>query len=577
MRLALAQINSVVGGIEENRALILESIAGAKDAAAHVVCFPELALTGYPPEDLLLKPGFIEDNQRALKDLAGEIEGIVAIVGFVDSDGPRSIYNAAAIVTAGHVQGIYRKQKLPNYGVFDEARYFKPGESLLLAKFGGGLFGVTICEDIWAADGPHRACADAGASLVVNLNASPYCLGKGRQRQELVRQRAMESNIAIAYVNLVGGQDELVFDGHSFVCGAGGEILARAGQFQEDLLVLDFDLPANAGQVSSPAARTVDLGVSKASEGARLKGPVAAELGQDAEVYQALVLGVRDYIGKNGFDKVLIGLSGGIDSALTAAIAVDALGPRSVLGISNPGEFTSSQSMRDATKLADNLGIRLETLPITPAYAAITATLSRMFRKTDVGLAEENIQARIRGLLWMAVSNKTGRMVLSTGNKSELSVGYATLYGDMAGGFAVLKDVPKTLVYKLARYRNQHGHAIPESIIDRPPTAELKPDQLDTDSLPPYEVLDPILEAYVEQDCSRQEIAALGFDAETVGRVIEMVDKAEYKRRQSAPGIKITPRAFGKDRRLPITNHYRQPSEFPSTDPEARLRAERKA
>ncbi|MGI8427570.1 MAG: NAD+ synthase [Actinomycetota bacterium] len=559
MRLALAQINSVVGGLDENRDVILKSLAAAKDAGADVVCFPELALTGYPPEDLLLKRGFIEDNQRALNALAAEIEGIVAIVGFVDSDGPMSIFNAAAIVADQQVRGIYRKQILPNYGVFDEERYFKPGKSILLAEFNRGLFGVTICEDIWSADGPHSDCAKAGASLVINLNASPYHVGKGRKRQELVRERAMENDITIAYVNLVGGQDELVFDGSSFVCDHRGELLARAAQFQEELLVLDIELPEDAPKDKAPPeGRIADLGVSKDPERSSVRAAIAAELDEDAEVYQALVLGVRDYIGKNGFDKVLIGLSGGIDSALTAAIAVDALGPRSVLGISNPSEFTSGQSMRDATKLADNLGIRLETLPIKLAFEVITETLARMFRKTEIGLAEENVQARIRGLLWMAVSNKTGRMVLSTGNKSELSVGYATLYGDMAGGFAVLKDVPKTLVYKLARFRNQHGRAIPESIIDRPPTAELRPDQLDTDSLPPYDVLDPILEAYVEQDLSGKQIVALGFDPETVGRVIEMVDKAEYKRRQAAPGIKITQRAFGKDRRLPITNHYKQ-------------------
>jgi NAD+ synthase (glutamine-hydrolysing) len=532
VRIALAQINPTVGDLEGNRALIERAIADARAAGADLVALPELAITGYPPEDLVLRPSFVADNLRTLEDLAPAATGITAVVGFVDRDGDR-IFNAAAVIAGGRVEGVYHKHLLPNYGVFDEKRYFTPGDDLLIAQVAGIPCGVTICEDIWSPDGPHVATAAAGAELIVNINGSPYHMGKGRERQRLIATRARENHVAFAYVNMVGGQDELVFDGQSCAVDAGGALLARGPQFAEDLVVYDLGAGLDA------------------------TGPVAPEMGSAEEVYAALVLGVRDYLTKNGFQGACLGLSGGIDSSLTAAVAADALGAGNIVGVLMPSEYTSQESLTGAHRLAAALGIPTVTLPIHDAYEVMLKILDPVLAGTEPGLAEENLQSRIRGNLLMAISNKTGRLVLSTGNKSEMSTGYATLYGDMAGGFAVLKDVPKTLVYDLSRWRNRDSEVIPQEVIDRPPTAELRANQLDSDSLPPYEVLDPILQAYVEGDRSPDEIVADGFPADVVQRVVEMVDRAEYKRRQAPPGVKITRRAFGRDRRPPITNRYR--------------------
>ena len=532
VRIALAQINPTVGDLDQNRWLIERAIADARAAGADLVALPELAVTGYPPEDLVLRPSFVADNLRTLEELAPAATGITAVVGFVDRDGDR-IFNAAAVIAGGRVEGVYHKHLLPNYGVFDEKRYFTPGDDLLVAQVAGIRYGVTICEDIWSPDGPHVATAAAGAELIVNINGSPYHMGKGRERQRLVCSRARENHVAFAYVNMVGGQDELVFDGQSCAVGAGGALLARGPQFAEDLLVYDLTAGLDAG------------------------GPLHREMGSAEEVYAALVMGVRDYLTKNGFHGACLGLSGGIDSSLTAAVAADALGAGNIIGVLMPSEYTSQESLTGAQRLAEALGIPTVTLPIHDAYEVMLKILDPVFAGTEPGLAEENLQSRIRGNLLMAISNKTGRLVLSTGNKSEMSTGYATLYGDMAGGFAVLKDVPKTLVYDLSRWRNRDSEVIPQEVIDRPPTAELRANQLDSDSLPPYEVLDPILQAYVEGDRSPEEIVADGFPADVVQRVVEMVDRAEYKRRQAPPGVKITRRAFGRDRRPPITNRYR--------------------
>jgi NAD+ synthase (glutamine-hydrolysing) len=531
LRVALAQINPTVGDLEGNRRLIERAIGDATAAGADLVALPELAVTGYPPEDLVLRPSFVTDNLRTLEALAPAATGITAIVGFVDREEGR-IFNAAAVIAGGRVQAVYHKHLLPNYGVFDEKRYFTPGEGIVGVDVAGVPTGVTICEDLWSPDGPHVACAAAGAKLIVNINGSPYHMGKGRERQHLIGTRARENRVAFAYVNMVGGQDELVFDGQSCAVDAAGVLLARAPQFAEDLLVYEWGPGLESG------------------------GPVAPEMGSAEEVYSALVMGVRDYLTKNGFRGACLGISGGIDSSLTAAVAADALGPDNVLGVMMPSEFTSQVSLTGAERLAEALGIATVTLPIHDIYEASLKTLDPVFAGTEPGLAEENLQARIRGNLLMAISNKSGRLVLSTGNKSEMSTGYSTLYGDMAGGLAVLKDVPKMLVYDLSRWRNTDREVIPQEVIDRPPTAELRPNQLDQDSLPPYEVLDPILQAYVEEDASPEEIVAEGFPADIVLRVVQMVDRAEYKRRQAPPGIKITRRAFGRDRRPPITNRY---------------------
>jgi NAD+ synthase (glutamine-hydrolysing) len=571
VRIALAQLNLTVGDLDGNRRRIERAIEEAGRLGAGVLAAPELAVTGYPPEDLVLRPAFVRDNLAVLREIARAAMGLAAVVGFVDREGDR-LYNAAALLSEGRVQAVYHKHVLPNYGVFDEKRYFEPGEGIVLARLGEIEVGITICEDVWSAAGPHVACAAAGASIVVNINGSPYHRGKGGQRRELLSSRARESRIALAYVNMVGGQDELVFDGQSCAFDEDGRLLARAAQFEEELLVFDIapqrrEAARPPGDASGEPVRRVSLASGAPPEsppgpGARTSRPpleprLSREMDPLEETYHALVLGVRDYLGKNGFEKAVIGLSGGIDSSLTAAIAADALGPRNVLGVLAPSEFTSPESLRLAEELAAPLGISTITLPIHDLFEGFLKVLDPVFEGTGWGIAEENLQARIRGSLLMAISNKTGRIVLSTGNKSEMATGYATLYGDMAGGFAVLKDVPKTLVYRLARWRNRARAVIPAGVLTRPPTAELRAGQLDAETLPPYELLDRVLEAYVEEDRSVEEIVEAGHDRELVRRVAEMVDRAEYKRRQAPPGIKITPRAFGKDRRPPITNRYR--------------------
>lgn len=565
IRIALAQVNPTVGDLEGNRAVVERAIEDARRWGADVVAAPELVLTGYPPEDLVLRPSFVADNLESLQKLAPVTHGIAAVVGFIDRDGDR-VFNAAALISDGEIRGVYHKHLLPNYGVFDEERYFGAGEGILLGRLGDVTFGITICEDVWKPEGPHAGCAAAGADIVININGSPYHRGKGRERVEMLARRARDHRVAFAYVNMVGGQDELVFDGQSSAVARDGTLFARASQFDEELLVFDFEGPGSGrGEPSTAsggeAVRVVALG--EASEDKPEVEPrIASEFDPAGEVYAALVLGVRDYLRKNGFEEALVGLSGGIDSSVTAAIATDALGPLNVLGVLNPGEYTSPRSVEDAEQVARNLRIQTLNLPIDDAYQALLETLGPVFAGTEWNVAEENLQSRIRGVLWMAISNKSEgsgrrRIVLSTGNKSEMACGYATLYGDMAGGFAVLKDVPKTLVYELARWRNDRGEVIPTSVLERPPSAELRPGQLDTDALPPYEVLDPILEAYVEDDRSPEKIIEMGFDAAVVRRVVGLVDRAEYKRRQAPPGIKITERAFGRDRRLPITNRYR--------------------
>lgn len=573
VRIALAQVNPTIGDLRGNTALVQRYVEQAKAAGADVVAFPEMVVTGYPPDDLLLKKSFVSDQNEALEAIAASIDGIAAVIGFVDESNGR-LYNAAALVSDGRIKGVYRKHHLPNYGVFDERRFFSSGNEVVLAEIDGLTFGVTVCEDLWLENGPHVDCAVAGAQLIININASPYHAGKGAERMSLIARRARRNAVAFAYVNCVGGGDEVIFDGQSMVVSADGRLVARAPQFTEELLVFDFDPESEnssdgaedpddavAEQVADEedAGTVVVVSLDWHPEPNRtpVEPKVAPELDPVGEVYGALVLGVRDYMAKNRFKQAMIGISGGIDSALTAAIAVDAIGPHNVLGISNPSEFTSSQSTQDGKQLAENLGFELITMPIGLPLAAMRRTLEQDFPGSEYSVADQNLQARIRGNLWMYVSNSTGRLLLSTGNKSEMAVGYATLYGDMAGGFAVLKDVPKTLVYKLSEWRNQQSEAIPPAIIERPPTAELAPGQLDTDSLPPYETLDPILKEYVENHLGIDEIAALGFDRAMVKKIAEMVDRAEYKRRQSAPGIKVTSRAFGRDRRLPITNRYR--------------------
>jgi NAD+ synthase (glutamine-hydrolysing) len=532
LRIAACQIDTVVGDLAGNTARVLSALERAEAAGAHVAVFPELAVTGYPPEDLLLKPRFVADNVEALEKLAARTGRTTAVVGFVEEDGGR-LYNAAAVCSDGAVQGVYRKRLLPNYAVFDEERYFEPGDGPMpVFDVGGVRCGVSVCEDAWAANGPLAALGAAGAEVILNLNASPYYAGRLREREEMLAARAAEAGCPIVYVNLVGGQDELVFDGGSLVVDAAGTVVARAPQFTEELLV-------------------VDLGGAA--------GPVAAPITREDEVYAALVLGTRDYVEKNGFREVVIGLSGGIDSSLVATIAVDALGPERVHGVAMPSRFSSAGSLDDARALAANLGIDLRVVPIEPAHAALLDMLGPSFEGRAPDLTEENLQSRIRGVVLMALSNKLGWLVLTTGNKSELAVGYSTLYGDTAGGFAVIKDVLKTDVYRLARRRNeQAGRApIPTSVLDKPPSAELRPDQRDDQSLPPYEVLDPILEAYVEHDRTAAELEEAGFDPALVRQVVGLVDRAEYKRRQTPPGVRVTPKAFGKDRRVPITNAYR--------------------
>ena len=573
IRLALSQINVTVGDLAGNRDKILDHIHRARDLGAHIVVFPELAIPGYPPEDLLFKPRFIQSNLSVLDELVRATQGVAAIFGFVDRHD--DIYNAAAIACDGRLIDVYHKTYLPNYGVFDEDRYFQSGKTSGVYRLNGVSFGVTICEDIWYPGGPARQQALAGdAEVLINISSSPFHDGKELLREQMIATRATDNSAVLAFCNLVGGQDELIFDGGSLIVDQEGRVIARSPRFEEDLLVADVDVEAvfrnrlhdsrrrkEKRDVSSPVA--IDLPDLK-PKSVCLSPPERPDFPRPDErlknIYDALVLGTRDYVVKNGFEKVFIGLSGGIDSALVTAVAHDALGRENVVCVTMPTQFSSEGTFNDALQMAGNLDIRILTLPIQELFDQYLGLLADEFGDLPSDTAEENIQPRVRGTLLMALANKFRALVLAPGNKSELSMGYATLYGDMAGGFAVIKDIYKTLVYDLAHYRNglSDHPVIPVSIIDRPPTAELRDDQKDTDSLPPYPVLDPILKAYVEDDTSLQDIIALGYDEELVTRVIRTVDINEYKRRQAPPGIKITPRAFGRDRRLPITNRCRE-------------------
>ena len=572
-RLALAQVNVTVGDLRGNARKIIEGIDQAREWGADLVAFPELALPGYPPEDLLLNCAFVRDNLEALKKVTQATRGITAIVGFADMQD--DIYNAAAILQDGRLAGVYHKMYLPNYGVYDEDRYFQRGREALVFETQGTVVGVNICEDIWYPGDPTRTqCLQGGAALIVNISSSPYHLGKRDFRQRVLSTRAWDNSSFVAYVNLVGGQDELVFDGGSMVLDQRGELIAGAKAFEEDLLVVDLDLEeVLLDRLHDPRRRKEKLasladGILRRVRLQPLKGPKRRKAlpprtpvnpSRPEEVYRALVLGTGDYVRKNGFKRVVLGLSGGIDSSLTAAVAVDALGKESVAGVAMPSMFSSSESLEDARALAQNLGIEFQVLPIGEVYQAYLKALEAPFRGRKPDVTEENLQARVRGNLLMGLSNKFGWLVLTTGNKSEMGVGYCTLYGDMAGGFAVIKDVPKTLVYEVCAYRNSVGPqaVIPLRVMEKPPSAELRPNQKDTDSLPPYEILDPVLQAYVEEDQNLDTIVSRGFDRRMVEEVIRKVDLNEYKRRQAPPGVKITPRAFGRDRRLPLTNRYR--------------------
>jgi NAD+ synthase (glutamine-hydrolysing) len=571
MRLALAQMNTVVGDLDGNRARILERLGEARDAGADLVLFPELAVTGYPPEDLLLRPGFLRAAARTLEEIAAETRGITALVGTPHLD--RDLFNACAVCSDGAVKAIYRKQFLPNYGVFDEDRYFQPGRELVLVRCGETLVGPTVCEDIWQPGPPATDLALAGAHVVANISASPFHLGKGTEREEMLATRARDNSCWIAFVNAVGAQDELIFDGHSLVLDQDGRVVARAPAFEEALVVVDVDATTAIGRRLRDARRRAlarargslpDPPVIDVPQAGRTNGktaePVVVPLLDELEQMRlALELGLRDYVEKNGFTDVVLGVSGGIDSALTAALAAEALGPQRVVCVSMPSQFSSDATKADAKRVAESLGTRYVEIPIHGIADAIDAALAETFAGTEQGIAEENVQARARGLLVMALSNKFGWLPLATGNKSELSVGYATLYGDMAGGFALLKDMYKTDVFRLAQHLNERAarELIPQSVIDRAPSAELRANQRDEDSLPPYAKLDEVLEAYVELDLSREELTTNGFDPEVVERAVEMIDKAEYKRRQAPPGVKLRPKAFGRDRRVPITNRWR--------------------
>ena len=584
-RLALAQINPTVGDISGNIRKILDYLERARDVQADLVAFPEMATTGYPPEDLLFKRSFLKENVAAMERVAVASKGIAVVLGYVNivslerqsEDVGPEITNAAALCYDGKLVDIYHKIFLPNYGVFDEQRYFQKGSVCPVYEIGGVSIGINICEDIWYSVGPTTVQRQAGAELIVNINASPFHAGKRACREEMIAERASDHGLTIGYVNMVGGQDELVFDGGSIICDRKGGLLARAPSFEESLMVTDLAFPASRVKSESELTDidTTSLGksnrimVSGSDDGfkAQLESREANAEPNDGpeEVYRALVMGTGDYLRKSGFSKALIGLSGGVDSALTAVVAVDALGPNNVVGSTMPSRYSSEGSIDDSKELAENLGMELWEVPIEPAHSAFIAMLEDRFEGTDSNVAEENVQARVRGNVLMTVANKFGWMVLTTGNKSEMAMGYAPLYGDMAGGFAVLKDVPKTIVYELCLWRNRQGEAfgtvddvVPSTIIDKPPSAELREDQLDADSLPPYDVLDPVVEAYVEDDLSYQDMIARGFDPQVVRQVIAAVDRNEYKRRQAPPGVKITHRAFGKDRRLPIVNRYRQ-------------------
>ncbi len=569
MRLALAQINTVVGDLDGNRSRIVDRLHEAREAGADLVLFPELAVTGYPPEDLLFRPEFLRQARRSLEQIAAETTDIAALVGFPWLE--RDLYNGCAVCAGGEVKAIYPKRFLPNYGVFDEVRYFQPGRELLLLRCGEALVGPTVCEDIWQPGPPATDLALAGAHVIANISASPFHVGKGLEREEMLITRARDNACWVALVNAVGGQDELIFDGHSLVIDEEGKVVARAPAFEEALLVVDIDAStaiarrlvdarrrALAREREIPDPPVIDLGEPRQQPSPAR--PIVAEPLDDLEQMRlALELGLRDYVEKNGFDEIVVGVSGGIDSALTLALAVEALEPQRVHAVSMPSRYSSEETRRDAKRLAENLGTSFLELPIDPIFDGFERTLAGVFDGREPDITEENLQARIRGVLLMALSNKFGWLVVATGNKSELSVGYATLYGDMAGGFALLKDVYKTDVFRLARHLNERGASelIPQSIIDRAPSAELRHDQLDEHSLPPYSALDKVLEAYVEEDRSHEELTTDGFDPDVVDRAIALIDRAEYKRRQAPPGVKLRPKAFGRDRRTPITNRWR--------------------
>ncbi len=590
LRVAAAQLNPTVGDLSHNAAKVIAAIDEATARGCDLVCFPELVLTGYPPEDLLLKDGFIADVQAALADVAVATGDCVAIVGVVHpadassltTAGPadarpnvrhqgigQPLANVAAVLAHGRIVGLVAKRLLPNYAVFDEQRWFVPGVGPhQLFRIGGATVGVAVCEDLWSPAGPAAAMAESGAELIVSLNASPFSMGQSESRRHVLSERVNETGCAILYANQVGGQGELVFDGGSMVVGDDGHLIARAPTFVEHLLVADVEVHGSSLTITESIT---EVTASTRRTGAPIEGEVADAGTDEHEAYAALVLGTRDYLAKNGFQEAVIGLSGGIDSTIVATIAADAIGAENVRGISMPSRYSSEHSRSDADDLARRLGIRLDTIEIEPAHAAFSAMLAGPLGGEVMGLTDENLQSRLRGVLLMAISNETGAIVLTTGNKSEMATGYSTLYGDSAGGFAVIKDVPKTLVYDLCRHRNRLASAaneevpIPEAVIEKPPSAELRPDQADTDSLPPYEVLDPILAAYVEGDHTAPEIIAMGHDPEIVARVVRLVDLSEYKRRQMPPGVRITTKAFGKDRRMPITNGYR-PRRVDSSD-----------
>jgi NAD+ synthase (glutamine-hydrolysing) len=568
LRVGLAQLNPTVGDLDGNLAKMLDAYDRAEAAGCDLVAFPELSTTGYPPEDLVLKPGFVADNLAALAKLAARTGRCAAVVGFVDQD--RDLYNAAAICANGEILGTYRKRLLPNTTVFDEARYFTPGaasDPLELYLVGGIKVGVSICEDIWSPFGPVAEQAAAGAEVSININASPFHAGKGAERERMLATRATDAHTAIVYVNQVGGQDELVFDGASVVFDHEGTLLARSPQFVEDLMVVDVPVPPvyrkrlldPRGRITEALLPTVTVTSEPIVHDNATPGSIAPPLETDRELYDALVLGTRDYCRKNGFDDVVIALSGGIDSTIVACIAVDALGAEHVHGVSMPSRYSSDHSKSDAQLLAENLGIDFRTISIEPAFSAYLDMLAPSFEGREPGLTYENIQSRCRGLLLMALSNEFGWMALTTGNKSEVAVGYFTIYGDSVGGYGIIKDVLKTRVYDLCRYVNRAAgrEVVPVDVITKPPSAELRPDQRDDQSLPPYEVLDPILQLYVEDDRTAAEIIELGHDEEMVRRITRLVDIAEYKRRQTPPGVRVTRKAFGKDRRLPITSGYR--------------------
>ncbi len=574
LRIGMAQLNTTVGDFVGNRQKILQAVNEARSLAVDLLTFPELAICGYPPEDLLFKPQFIAENQQSLDKVVSASSGLTVVIGFVDAK--EDIYNAAAIIHDGKLVGVYHKIFLPNYGVFDENRYFRAGSQCPVYVIAGINIGINICEDIWYETGPATAQAYSGAEVIVNISASPYHYGKGDFRERMIATRATDNVAIFAYNNLIGGQDELVFDGNSLIMDGKGQLIARGKKFAEDLIVVDLDIESVfRGRLQDPRWRK-ELPLRKELEWLSVPKIIISEApfstekpllpprklevrNLSAEVYDALVLGTHDYVRKNGFEKVLIGLSGGLDSSLVVTIAVDALGKSNVVGVAMPSPYSSPGSVSDAKLLAKNLGIKLLTIHIAKVFQAYRDMLAEAFKEMESDVAEENIQARIRGNILMALSNKFSWLVLTTGNKSEMATGYTTLYGDMAGGFAVLKDVSKTMVYELTRYRNSLAGSdlIPASVINKVPSAELKPNQKDTDTLPPYELLDPVLTAYVEEDKSVEQIITMGIDAEVVKRAASLVDTSEYKRRQAPPGIKITHRAFGRDRRLPITSRFK--------------------